>query len=150
MCHPSLRLSWRHICKSVQNTAERIAVWSKNKSINTVSEKNKTVISHEELILIYKCVEVKQRNHAWGRNPPATLFIFRTIFLPEPCWDFFLIIYLFILQKYNMLFLIGDIFDGFRGNVWCSFAPKFHFAGNGSCSFQVVYHLPTHQECTES
>lgn len=85
MCDPSLRLSRRHICKNVQNSAEKNTVLSKNKSINIVSEKKMTVISHEELILIYNCVETKQRNHAWGHDPAAALFIFRAAFLPEPC-----------------------------------------------------------------
>lgn len=128
MCHPSLRLLWKHICKRVQSNAEKNAVWRKNKSV--VSEKKTTVISHEELILIYNCVETKQRNHARGNDPPDALFIFRPVFLSELCQDIrkeFIIYFAFYTR---------DISSDFRENDWHCFIPWLKFMDSGffSCS----------------
>lgn len=110
MCHPSLRLSWRHIFKSVQSSAEKNTDWRKNKSINTVSEKKTTVISHEELILIYNCVEKNPEKSCLRQWPSRCTVYFQSCFSACALSRYWIYIYLFILEKYNKLLFIQEIF----------------------------------------
>lgn len=57
----------------------------KQKQVNQYCfREKKTIISHKELILIYNWRETKQRNHAWGHDPLAALFISELFFFLSP------------------------------------------------------------------
>lgn len=125
MCHLSLRLWWRHICKSVQKNAEKNVAETKT-SQSILFQRKKDRNKSQRININLQLRGNKTEKSRLGPWPSSSIVYFQSFFSSWVLLRFLKKLFIYFGKKSNNVFLIGDMFQVVLGKtVGVSLFPDF-------------------------